>query len=177
MSEVKTIFYDRVSNLSQLEAGKKAWLFLRMPNAQPDLLLLKWKQLRGKAMEIGYKIVDQTIVTGSDALAKAAIAHIVENNDPENGAKVIFTLNGHDLSRDLTTAQDIVEIIAEGGMVFRSADESYVMLDIHDAVGAVVQAVLSGVEDYPGEDDGLDEGGNLDEDDDLMDDEGLVFSM
>ena len=171
MSEVKTIFYDRVSNLSQLEAGKKAWLFLRMPNAQPDLLLLKWKQLREKAMEIGYKIVDQTIVTGSDALAKAAIAHIVENNDPENGAKLIFTLTGHDLSRDLTTAQDIVKIITEGGMVFRSADESHVMLDIHDPVGSVLNAIISGAEDYPGED------GDIHEDVVLMDDEGLVFSM
>ena len=45
------------------------------------------------------------------------------------------------------------------------------MLDIHDPVGAVLKAVLSGAEDYPYED------GDFDEDDDLMDDEGLVFSM
>lgn len=133
--------------------------------------MLKWKQLQEKARELGYKIADQTIVTGSDALAKAAIEYIVENNDPENGAKLIFTLTGHDLSRDLTTAQDIVKIITEGGMVFRSADESHVMLDIHDPVGSVLNAIISGAEDYPGED------GDIHEDVVLMDDEGLVFSM
>lgn len=171
MSENKAFFYGRVGNSSQLEPDKKAWLFLRLPSAQPDLLMLKWKQLQEKARELGYKIADQTIVTGSDALAKAAIEYIVENNDPENGAKLIFTLTGHDLSRDLTTAQDIVKIITEGGMVFRSADESHVMLDIHDPVGSVLNAIISGAEDYPGED------GDIHEDVVLMDDEGLVFSM
>lgn len=56
-------------------------------------------------------------------------------------------------------------------MVFRSADESHVMLDIHEAVGSVLNAIVSGAEDYPGED------GDICEDEDLMDDEGLVFSM
>ena len=169
MSEMKVVFYGRVGNQSQLEAGKKAWLFLRMPHAQPETLLIKWKRLRDKAMDLGYQVVDTTIVTGSDELSKAAISYIVENNDPENGAKVIFTLSGHDLSRDLKTAQEIVEVITQGGMVYRSADESHVMLDIHDPVGSVLNAIISGAEDYPGED------GDLD--DDIMDDEGLVFSM
>lgn len=169
MSENKVFFYGRVGNQAQLEAGKKAWLFLRMPHAEPETLLIKWKRLRDKAMELGYKVVDTTIVTGSDELSKAAISYIVENNDPENGAKVIFTLTGHDLSRDLKTAQEIVEVITQGGMVYRSADESHVMLDIHDPVGSVLNAIISGAEDYPGED------GDLD--DDILDDEGLVFSM
>lgn len=175
MSENKVFFYGRVGKSSQLDAGKKAWLFLRLPSAQPDLLLLKWKQLQEKARELGYKIVDQTIVTGSDALSRAAIEYIVENNDPENGAKVIFTLTGHDLSRDMKTAREIVEVITQGGMVYRSADESHVMLDIHDPVGSVLNAIISGAEDYPGEDGDLDEDDDLD--DDIMDDEGLVFSM
>lgn len=169
MSENKVFFYGRVGNQSQLEAGKKAWLFLRMPHAQPETLLIKWKRLRDKAMELGYKVVDTTIITGSDELSKAAIEYIVENNDPENGAKVIFTLTGHDLSHDLKTAQKIVEVITQGGMVYRSADESHFMLDIHDPVGSVLNAIISGAEDYPGED------GDLE--DDIMDDEGLVFSM
>ena len=169
MSKSKVFFYGRGDSQSQSEAGKKAWLFLRMPHAQPDTLLIKWKQLRDMAMELGYKVVDTTIVTGSDELSKAAISYIVENNDPENGAKVIFTLTGHDLSHDLKTAQEIVEVITQGGMVYRSADESHVMLDIHDPVGSVLNAIISGAEDYPGED------GDLD--DDIMDDEGLVFSM
>lgn len=169
MSENKVFFYGRVGNQTQLEAGKKAWLFLRMPHAEPETLMIKWERLRDKAMERGYKVVDTTIVTGSDELSKAAISYIVENNDPENGAKVIFTLTGHDLSRDLKTAQEIVEVITQGGMVYRSADESHVMLDIHDPVGSVLNAIISGAEDYPGED------GDLD--DDIMDDEGLVFSM
>ncbi len=171
MSEVKAFVYGRVGNSSQLEAGKKAWLFLRMPYAQPDTLLLKWKQLQGKAKERGYQVVDTTVVTGDDTLSKAAISYIVEHNDPKNGAEVIFTLTGHDLSRDLAIAQDIVGMITKGGMAYCSADESHVMLDIHDPVGAVLKAVLSGAEDYPYED------GDFDEDDDLMDDEGLVFSM
>ena len=175
MSEMKVAFYGRVGSQSQLEAGKKAWLFLRMPHAQPETLLIKWKRLHDKAREMGYKVVDATIVTGSDALSRAAIEYIVENNDPKNGAKVIFTLTGHDLSRDLKTAQEIVEVITQGGMVYRSADESHVMLDIHDPVGAVLNAIISGAEDYPGEDGDLDENGDLD--DDIMDDEGLVFSM
>lgn len=116
-------------------------------------------------------MVDTTVVTGDDTLSKAAISYIVEHNDSENGAEVIFTLTGHDLSRDLATAQGIVGMITEGGMSYRSADESHVMLDIHDPVGAVLKAVLSGAEDYPGED------GSLEEDDDLMDGEGIVFSM
>ena len=116
-------------------------------------------------------MVDTTVVTGDDTLSKAAISYIAEHNDPENGAEVIFTLTGHDLSRDLATAQGIVGMITEGGMSYRSADDSHVMLDIQDPVGAVLKAVLSGAEDYPGED------GSLDEDDDLMDDEGIVFSM
>ena len=169
MSENKVFFYGRVGNQAQLAAGKKAWLFLRMPHAEPETLMIKWKRLRDKAMELGYKVVDTTIVTGSDELSKAAISYIVENNDPENGAKVIFTLTGHDLSRDMKTAQEIVEVITQGGMVYRSADESHVMLDIHDPVGSVLNAIISGAEDYPGED------GDLD--DDIMDDEGLVFSM
>ena len=169
MSENKVFFYGRVGNQAQLEAGTKAWLFLRMPHAEPETLMIKWKRLRDKAMELGYKVVDTTIVTGSDELSKVAISYIVENNDPENGAKVIFTLTGHDLSRDLKTAQEIVEVITQGGMVYRSADESHVMLDIHDPVGSVLNAIISGAEDYPGED------GDLD--DDIMDDEGLVFSM
>lgn len=169
MSENKVFFYGRVGNQAQLKAGKKAWLFLRMPHAEPETLMIKWKRLRDKAMELGYKVVDTTIVTGSDELSKVAISYIVENNDPENGAKVIFTLTGHDLSRDLKTAQEIVEVITQGGMVYRSADESHVMLDIHDPVGSVLNAIISGAEDYPGED------GDLD--DDIMDDEGLVFSM
>lgn len=175
MSESKAFSYGRVGNQSQLEAGKKAWLFLRMPHAQPETLLIKWKRLHDKARELGYKIVDTTIVTGSDALSRAAIDYIVENNDPKNGAEVIFTLTGHDLSRDMTTAQNIVSIITQGGMVYRSADESHVMLDVHDPVGAVLNAIISGAEDYSGEDGDLDEDGNLD--DDIMDDEGLVFSM
>ena len=171
MSEVKAFVYGRVGNSSQLEAGKKAWLFLRMPYAQPDTLLLKWKQLQDKAKERDYQVVDTTVVTGDDTLSKAAISYIVEHNDPKNGAEVIFTLTGHDLSRDLAIAQDIVGMITKGGMAYRSADESHVMLDIHDPVGAVLKAVLSGAEDYPYED------GDFDEDDDLMDDEGIVFSM
>ena len=169
MSENKVFFYGRVGNQSQLEAGKKVWLFLRMPHAQPETLLIKWKRLYDKTMELGYKVVDTTIVTGSDALSRAAIEYIVENNDPENGAKVIFTLTGHDLSRDLKTAQKIVEVITQGGMAYRSADESHVMLDIHDPVGSVLNAIISGAEDYPDEDG--------DPDDDIMDDEGLIFSM
>jgi hypothetical protein len=121
--------------------------------------------------EMGNKVVDATIVTGSDALSRAAIDYIVENNDAKNGAEVIFTLTGHDLSRDLKTAQEIVEIITQGGMVFRSADESHVMLDIHEAVGSVLNAIVSGAEDYPGED------GDICEDEDIMDDEGLVFCI
>ena len=171
MSERKVFFYGRVGNQSQLEPGKEVWLFLRMPHAQPDTLLIKWKQLHHKAREMGYKVVDATIVTGSDALSRAAIDYIVENNDAKNGAEVIFTLTGHDLSRDLTTAQDIVSIITQGGMVYRSADESHVMLDVHDPVGAVLNAIVSGAKDYPGED------GDICEDEDLVDDEGLVFSM
>ena len=171
MSESKAFFYGRVGNQSQLEAGKKAWLFLRMPHAQPETLMIKWKRLHDKARELGYKIVDTTVVTGSDVLSRAAIDYIVENNDPKNGAEVIFTLAGHDLSRDLKTAQEIVEVITQGSMVYRSADESHVMLDTHDPVGAVLKAMLSGAEDYPCED------GDFDEDDDLIDDEGLVFSM
>lgn len=171
MSEVKAFVYGRVGNSSQLKAGKKAWLFLRMPYAQPDTLLLKWKQLQDKAKERGYQVVDTTVVTGDDTLSKAAISYIVEHNDPKNGAEVIFTLTGHDLSHDLAIAQDIVGMITEGGMVYRSADESHVMLDIHDPVGSVLNAIISGAEDYPGED------GDICEDEDLMDDEGLVFSM
>ena len=171
MSESKAFFYGRVGNQSQLVAGKKAWLFLRMPHAQPDTLLIKWKRLHDKTREMGYKVVDVTIVTGSNALSRAAIDYIVENNDPKNGAEVIFTLTGHDPSRDLKTAQEIVEIITQGGMVYRSADESHVMLDIHDPVGSVLNAIISSAEDYPGED------GDICEDGDLMDDEGLVFSM
>ena len=137
--------------------------------------MIKWKRLYDKAVELGYKVVDTTIVTGSDALSRAAIDYIVENNDPKIGAEVIFTLNGNDLSRDLKTAQEIVEVITQGGMVYRSADESHVMLDIYDPVGSVLNAIISGAEDYPGEDGNLDQGGDLD--DDIMDDEGLVFSM
>lgn len=169
MSNHRVFFYGRVGTASQLEAGKKAWLFLRLPTSQPDLLMMRWKQLRDRARAAGYKIVDETIVTGSDTLSKAAISYIVEHNDPENGAKVIFTLTGHDLSRDLATAQDIVQIITQGGMEFRSADESHVMLDAHGPIGSVLNAIISGAEDYPHESD--------DQEDDLLDDEGLVFCL
>lgn len=166
MSEHKAFFYGRVGNGSQLEAGQKAWLFLRQPTAQPDLLMLRWKQLRDRARAAGYQIVDETIVTGSDTLSMAAIRYIVENNDPENGADVIFSLDGNDLSRDLATAQQIHEVIVESGLAFRAADESHIMLDKKHPLGFALNAILAGLDELP------DEGVEPDEDD-----QGIVLKM